>query len=99
MVRSGGILTAVNAASGVVNKQGRLEGALGAYYASPVAAGGRVLAINQEGKAAVIRAGEQWELIAVNDLREDCWATPAMAGGRLIVRTARALYSFAEPKR
>ena len=81
-----------------VSKQGRLEGALGVYCASPIAAGGRILPINQEGKAAVIRAGAQWELIAVNDLPEECWATPALSGNRLIVRTVRALYSFVEPK-
>jgi outer membrane protein assembly factor BamB len=96
MVRNGGVLTAVDAGTGAMGKQGRLTGAVGTYYASPVAAGDRVLAINVEGKAAVIRTGTEWELVGVNDMGEGCWATPALADGKLIIRTDRMLYAFAE---
>jgi len=33
---------------------------------------------------------------ATNDLDEECWATPAIAGNSLFVRTRGSLYSFAE---
>jgi outer membrane protein assembly factor BamB len=94
MVQNGGILSALDPLTGAVRKQGRLTGALGDYYASPVAADGKVFAANQEGKIAVIRAGTEWEVIAVNDLEEECYATPAIVDGDLYVRTGSALYRF-----
>jgi hypothetical protein len=33
----------------------------------------------------------------VNDLGEDTYATPAIADGRLYVRTVAALYAFGKP--
>lgn len=94
MVQNGGILSALDPATGAVRKQGRLTGALGDYYASPVAADGKIYAANQEGKVAVIRAGGDWELLVVNDLEEECYATPAIVDGDLYVRTAGHLYRF-----
>ena len=40
-------------------------------------------AVSEEGKAAVIKAGAQWELLRVNDLKDGCRATPAIAGRKL----------------
>ncbi len=96
-LKEGGILTSFDANTGEIVKQARLPGALGAYYSSPVAADGKIYAISEEGKAAVIQAGAQWELLAVSDLKDGCKATPAIAGGRIYVRTYGALYCFAKP--
>ena len=35
--------------------------------------------------------------IAVNDLAEDTYATPAFADGRIYVRTSAAIYAFGKP--
>lgn len=98
MVQNGGILSALDPQTGAVRKQGRLTGALGDYYASPVAADGKIFAANQEGKIAVVRAGSEWEVLAVNDMEEECYATPAIVEGDLYVRTATALYRFSSRK-
>jgi hypothetical protein len=82
-----------------VSKQGRLAGALGDYYASPVAAGGVVLAANQNGQVSVIRAGADWELMAVNNLDDELFATPAVVDDALYVRTGKALWCFAKAKK
>ena len=95
MVQNGGIRTALDPKTGEVRKQGRLTGALGDYYSSPVAAGGQILFANQEGKLAVVKAGAEWELQRVHDLGEDCFATPAIVDGALYLRTGKALYRFA----
>ena len=42
MVNDGGIVTTLNPETGEVIKQGRLKGAIDAYYASPVAGDGKV---------------------------------------------------------
>jgi outer membrane protein assembly factor BamB len=97
LVKDGGILTSVDPTSGAILKQGRLEGALDTYYTSPVAGAGKVYAISQSGKATVLEAGAQWRPLASNDLEEECYATPGIAGDRLYVRTRGALYCFREP--
>jgi outer membrane protein assembly factor BamB len=95
-LKEGGILTSFNAKSGEIVKQARLQGAIGAYYASPVGADGKIYAVSEDGKAAVIRAGAQWELLTVNDLKDGCKATPAIAGGKIYWRTYGTLYCFAK---
>ena len=42
----------------------------------------------------VVRAGADWETLAVNDLDDEVYATPAIAGGRIFIRTRSALYCF-----
>ena len=39
-----------------------------------------------------------YEVLAVNDLGEECQATPAIGGRSLYIRTAKALYSFSEKR-
>jgi outer membrane protein assembly factor BamB len=95
MVKEGGILTALDAATGNVLKQGRLTGAPGYYYSSPVAADGKLFTISEEGKVAVIKPGADWEILAVNDMEDGCHATPAIVDGRIYLRTHSALWCFA----
>jgi len=93
-VKNGGILTALDPATGAVLKAGRVKGALGGYSASPVAADGKLFLVSEEGKAAVVKAGRDWDVLAVNDLGEGAFATPALSQGRIYLRTDDALYCF-----
>ncbi|MBK5290685.1 MAG: PQQ-binding-like beta-propeller repeat protein [Acidobacteriia bacterium] len=95
MVKDGGIVTSLDPATGTLLKQGRSEKALGQYFASPVAADGKVFLLSEEGKLTVLKAAPQWEVISVNDLEEECYATPAVTGGGIFVRTRGMLYRFA----
>ncbi|MBL8231905.1 MAG: PQQ-binding-like beta-propeller repeat protein [Bryobacterales bacterium] len=92
LFKEGGILTSVRAADGTVLKEGRIGTGVGPVYSSPVAAAGRLYIANQQGKVFVLKAAAEWEVLAVNDLGEDCFATPAMAADRLFVRTANTLW-------
>jgi outer membrane protein assembly factor BamB len=94
LVRDGGIITSLNAATGALLKEGRTRDAMGEYFASPVAADGKIFLANGDGKVTVLRAAEQWEVLGVNDLGEEIRATPALSQGRLYVRTREALYCF-----
>jgi outer membrane protein assembly factor BamB len=98
MVKTGGIVTSLDPATGKLLKEGRATGAIGEFLASPVAADGKVFLSNSEGKIAVLKAGAQWSVIGVNDLGEDVHATPALSDGRIYVRTHGALYCFAAIK-
>ena len=75
---------------------GRTPEALEEYYASPVAGDGKIFMVSASCKVTVLKAGAQWEILATNDLDEECWATPAIAGNSLIIRTRGTLYSFAD---
>ncbi len=97
-VRNGGILTAFDAKTGEVTKTGRIPGALGGYSASPVLAEGRLYFSSEEGKVTVIRPGREWELVQLNDLQEEIFATPALSAGKIFIRTAEALYCFGLPQ-
>ncbi len=95
-IKDGGILTAFNPADGKVLKQARLTGAIDKYFASPVAADGKIYFASENGKLGVVEAGADWRVLAVNDLAEPCHASPAISAGRLYVRTQNALYAFAQ---
>jgi len=47
-----------------------------------------------DGKVTVLKAGAPWEVLGVNDIGEPIHATPALAGGRIYVRTRGAVYCF-----
>src|SRR6185312_10871043 len=96
LMKEGGIVSSLNPASGEVLKQGRTPAALEEYYASPVAADDKIFMVGASGKVTVLKAGAQWEILATNDLGEECWATPAIAGSNLYIRTRNAMYSFSE---
>jgi outer membrane protein assembly factor BamB len=94
ILKNGGILTALDRETGRVLKTGRVQGALGGYSASPVAAEGKIFLASEDGKVAVVRAGKDWDVLAVNDIGENCYATPALSGGEIYLRTDEALYRF-----
>ena len=96
LVRNGGIVTALDPATGKVLKQGRLREALDGYYASPVAGDGKVYMVSDAGKVAVLEAGADWKVLRTNDLGEDVYATPAIGQRCLYIRTATRLYCFGE---
>lgn len=93
MVKTGGIITSVDPATGRIVKEGRSP-ALGEYYASPVAADGKVFLVNTEGKITVLKAGQEWEVLSVNGIDGEVSATPALSDGRIFVRARGAMYCF-----
>lgn len=96
LMKESGIVSSVNPATGEVLKMGRTPEALEEYYASPVAGDGKIFMVSASCKVTVLKADAQWEVLATNDLDEECWATPAIAGNSLIIRTRGSLYSFAD---
>ena len=89
------IATSLDARTGEDLWQGRLgvarrEG----FSASPVAVDGKVFFTNDNGETFVIRAGPEFELLHVNEIGERTLASPALAGDRWYVRTARNLIAI-----
>jgi outer membrane protein assembly factor BamB len=69
-------------------------GAGGAYYASPVMAGGHVYFASGDGVVSVIRDAEAFSPVAKNELGAPIFATPAVVDGVLYVRAGGSLYAF-----
>jgi outer membrane protein assembly factor BamB len=95
LIKTGGMLSSVDAKTGQpYYTQERLE-APGDYYSSPVAADGRIYLSSLQGKLSVVKAGGQKpEILHQADFGERIFATPALVGDKLYLRTQSTLYAF-----
>jgi outer membrane protein assembly factor BamB len=60
--------------------------------ASPLFADGNIYCFGQEGKATVLKAGQNFQVVATNTLADGFMASPAVDGRALILRTKKNLY-------
>jgi outer membrane protein assembly factor BamB len=79
-----GIVTCIDAASGKVYWRERVGGN---YYGSPVRVGDVVYCLSAEGEAVALAAKSEFQLLGRSPLGEPSRATPAVAGGRMFLRT------------
>ncbi len=79
-----GIFTCLDAATG---KRIYRERVGGNYFASPIVAGGKILALSREGELVALKPGDEFEILGRSQLGDAASATPAVAGNRLYVRT------------
>lgn len=94
VVNDSGIVTSFEPSTGKVIAQGRLKGANDKFYASPIAADDKIFMVSESGKVVVMKSEGSLEILAVNELDDSCYATPAVADGRIYIRTRSALYCF-----
>ena len=66
----------------------------GRFYGSPVWVNGLIYCINRAGEVLVIKAAPTYELVGIYPLGEPSQATPAVAGGRMYLRTYEHLISM-----
>jgi outer membrane protein assembly factor BamB len=89
-----GIVTSLEPESGHVIAQRRIQGALDNFFASPVAADGKLFLVSESCKVAVLASDGSLKPLTVNDLDDMCYATPAISEGRIYIRTWKTLYCF-----
>jgi outer membrane protein assembly factor BamB len=63
------------------------------FYASPIIAGDKLYNVTKRGEVICLRAGAKFELLGRSPLNDLCYATPAVDGNTLIIRTASKLVS------
>ena len=97
LFKNGGMISSFEASTGKPYYiQERLE-APGSYYSSPVAADGRIYIASLPGKLTVLKAGgDKPEILHQSEFGERIFATPALAGDNLYLRTKSTLYAFGE---
>jgi outer membrane protein assembly factor BamB len=66
------------------------------FYASPVAAAGRIYLVDRAGTTLVLKQGDKLEILATNELDDKIDASPALAGRQLFLRGESHLYCIAE---
>jgi outer membrane protein assembly factor BamB len=98
LVKNGGQLTCLDAASGETVYRKRTRGT-GTHYASPLIAGGNLYTFAGNGRVSVLELGESPHIVALNEMKEEVYATPAVVDGVIFLRTHSALYAFAKENR
>ncbi len=95
LVKDGGLVSCFDAKTGKpFYVQERLD-AIGSYYASPVAAAGRIYTASLNGKITVFKAGgDKPEILHQAEFYERIAATPAPVGDRLYLRTQTKLFAL-----
>jgi outer membrane protein assembly factor BamB len=95
-----GFLTCHDARTGkeIYGRQ-RISAESSGFSASPWSYNGRIFALSEDGDTFVIQAGPEFKILGKNPLDEMSMATPAVANGSLIIRTANTLYRLMEDRR
>jgi outer membrane protein assembly factor BamB len=86
-----GIVTCLDAPTGSVRYQERVGGN---YFGSPVWVDGRLFCVSTSGELAVLEASDTFNVLHRYSLSELCHSTPAVALGRLFIRTEKHLWSL-----
>ncbi len=93
LVKHGGIVTCFDAETGD-RKYSEKLGPRVYYFASPVAADGKIYFCSYLGTVVVVQAGDQFKILAQNKMGERIKATPALVGGRVYLRTSDHMMAF-----
>lgn len=94
----GGFLTCHNAKTGeeVYEKQ-RIGSGTQSFTASPWAYNGKIFLLSENGDTFVVKAGSEYEELAINSLDEYSMASPAIHRNNLLIRTDSHLYRIGSP--
>jgi outer membrane protein assembly factor BamB len=93
--RGNGLVGCYDAKTGKEHYRQRLEGAR-SFYASPVAADGKIYCLDEDGQTFVLAAGPELKLLATNKLDEMFRSSPAITGEKLLLRGVDHLYCIAQ---
>jgi len=95
LLNDGGQVTCLNAKDG---EELWYERVTGEVYASPLLVDGKVYCFSREGEMVVIAAKDKLEVLGRHEFGEGIFATPAVSGGRMYVRTFNRLISIGGAK-
>ena len=87
-----GVMTCFDARTGEIKYEGGRVPVPASFTASPVAFEGKLLLTSEDGDTFVIKAGPKHEVLGTNSLGEPVLASPAIAAGRIFIRTDKNLY-------
>jgi outer membrane protein assembly factor BamB len=97
VVSNSGILSVFNATTGKRVSRVRLR-AVSSCTGSPVAADGKLYVTGENGKTVVVPLGPNQKPLATNEIGEAVLTTPAIAGGRLLIRGENHVFAIGAKK-
>lgn len=86
-----GVASCVQLPTGKILWQRRVGGN---YFGSPIWLDGRLVSMSSDGEVVIIAAADEYELLGRIELEELSHSTPAVAGGRLFLRTESRLHAL-----
>lgn len=89
-----GILSRFDIETGKQSYKTRIDPAAANFTSTPWAYGGKLFCLSEEGQTFVVKTGEQFQLLHINQLDDMAQASPAIVGDRLLIRTEHRLYSI-----
>jgi outer membrane protein assembly factor BamB len=69
------------------------------FSASPVGAADRIYLLSESGKTVVLQRGPAMKVLAINELDETFYASPAIVGNAIYLRGNKHLYCFTKAPR
>jgi len=94
-----GVMTCLDARTGVVKYEGGRVPVPATFTSSPVAFDGKILLTSEDGDTFVIKAGPKHEVLRTNSLGEPVYASPAVAEGKIFIRGEKHLYAIEQARK
>lgn len=96
LLKGGGITTVFETKTGSSMRKVQRIPNTSNYFASPIAGDGKIYVAGENGVVVVLKNSPDFEVLAENDLGDDILGTPAIADGRLFIRTRSKLICVGE---
>jgi len=93
--RFNGVMSCYHRRTGKRQYQERMSTTPGGFWASPVAADGKIYVPAESGDVHVFKAGRRFERLATNPMGEHCMAAPAISENTLFIRTINQVVAIA----
>jgi len=94
LLTDNGIVTCLDAATGLVQYEGGRPPASAHFMGSPVAFGGLIAMTSEEGETFMLKAGPKHEIVRTNTIDEPVYSSLAIANGRIYIRGEKHLFAI-----
>ncbi len=92
LMTDSGLLTCLDAVTGEPKYEGKRFPTPGKFTSAPVAFDGKLLITSNDGDTYVVKAGPEHEILGTNPIEEPVFASLAIAGDSIYIRSSKGLY-------
>ncbi len=92
LLTGAGLLTCLDAVTGEPKYEGKRFPQPGQFTGAPVAFDGKLMITSNDGDTYVVKAGPEFELLSTNSVDEPVFASLALAGDSVYIRSAGSLF-------
>ncbi len=96
LLKGGGITTLFDTSNGKLLRDAKRIPNASEYFASPIFGDGKIYLAGENGVVVVLQDGPEYDVLAKNDMGDSIVGTPAIADGRLFIRTRAKLLAVGQ---